>query len=1756
MRCERSLFSCTLPGISTSRAMHKLSTMLRSMLLSFYFTLLIAGTAGETNTCKRHADCVGQEICLQGKCIDARPTNTHCLNDQGCPKNQGCKLNRCWEEETSRRYCKAHKDCQLQELCDHGYCIDAQPTHRICAAQRDCEAKEACRGKICWVPSSRKHVTVKSCSSYRDCTGSSICLHSRCVQGEGTGRRCVDNNSCYVGEECVQGICWRSKSLAPCTKHDDCHPSMFCYDETCREGKATGYPCQESSDCKGKQSCKENECWSLLEREQCNSHEDCAIKELCIDDICIIAEPTKERCLTDDNCPLRQACKRNQCWKPVDIQRSCMTHDDCYDYDVCIGDRCTTGFPTDRKCITDRSCENNEICRRDYCVKITGTQGTKCLAHEDCDEDMLCQRKRCREALPTQMECSRDSECANGGCKFNICWEYAGKPIVEGRCSVHDHCDAEKLCHKGVCVVPESTSDTCTTDLECKSTDRCKLNLCWRLQGTADFCTAFQKLQAPYEFPFVVTSCTRHNDCGDYSVCHESTCYLARPTKHLCYNDYDCALLNGGCRFGVCWSRLTTCKEHRECSGQDICYNGFCRTAEPSGNDCGFEEGEEQCKAKEMCRHNICWKLSTRHLCRNDEDCDEYSICEDRQCVTLRPVDGSCATSGPMGSCPANRVFRSAAESGANYVVGHFFTDMFGHEVPFYDTLGFVVCVCLYALKSYMRGGILVRGAESPSDFNTTTLWKGENVTWMEKWLDAEDYPAYVGCYFQAFDGTKVTKNLTVQIENLEGPCYHDGHEKFALQQCQPGQYCVRRKNNEPVCQQKPIGNRTNCNTSIFFPSLCELMNPNCWMNASCISNVSLSAYQDPDQVLPLGTYIKWPVTDSVRFTYYANQEVGKDVYVSLTCLERGEDRGSTKFEYEVRTFQPDEFSVAAGDVSFNICFDSELFRIVRRHHLRFVPKYLISLSAFDVTMEADGKELLESTPENPIHSVKCRIDSQYMITDLFHVQTWWSVSSTGKDLKTDVINGDEHVSSNYRCNVMVKFQPTFPRMEMEEYKHRELRIYLSGSRNVDFNKTIALERYNKRRPRKDEEDMFTSDVLLAIIMASSGVFGLGCLCFVNWYAGSVRKTKVKLGKLRKKPRIGGKRKGAAGWAPHLIRETPSIPSRDEEESSEPLLQGEQSMEEIKIALEDLDLDQSESTETRSDIETGTETRTYTETEEAGIQFDEEEEDNEETTEEPANQYRHALSKEEWHSHLAWNKDDISSAIDGDISSPELAALQKILKSEFFNCVREVYEHVYETVDIQGSPEARAMATAKATVAAFAAAEGYAHPRVVELPKTDEGLGFNVMGGKEQNSPIFISRIIPGGVADRNGALRRGDQLINVNGINVEGESHEKAVDLLKGASGSVKLLVRYTPRILEEVERRFDHQRVAATCTMHSESCSDIKLVDFSNALSPFNGSKKTQKRLKKLKARSVRETLNWYELDDRHFSDLTRESADDCFDEEAPRWDGLHSQKLECDAVQSAESYRSYPADLWHLIAQFIKPEDVCTFALLCRDTAAVVRSAHFWKGIYNRYCAGSSALPDRLNTIVVDFCLIDNIVALFLSNEVITKLKRCVCISAWQNRSVDVSPREVQWTYYFRLLMNGRAKQSGRFANRKQTKSKFNRLKFLDDVNANADEGQLILKIVSSSYAFIPNTVLGGRLINVSTLLGSGLSSTCMCLSFTGTAVVGSKSDGTPVGSYCPTSIVISDVTATFAYDWWHSAFPSTPLTIQSLETTYHH
>lgn len=157
-------------------------------------------------------------------------------------------------------------------------------------------------------------------------------------------------------------------------------------------------------------------------------------------------------------------------------------------------------------------------------------------------------------------------------------------------------------------------------------------------------------------------------------------------------------------------------------------------------------------------------------------------------------------------------------------------------------------------------------------------------------------------------------------------------------------------------------------------------------------------------------------------------------------------------------------------------------------------------------------------------------------------------------------------------------------------------------------------------------------------------------------------------------------------------------------------------------------------------------------------------------------------------------------------ATEQLELLERALDSDLFKSVCQVYDQIYDTANISGSSELKAAASAKATVAVFSASIGHSHPRVVELPETDEGFGFNVMS--LDNSAVFISRITPRGVADKHGGLRRGDQLISINGINVENEDHKRAVELLKAAKGRVSLVVKYMPGFLNQIESSYAVKR------------------------------------------------------------------------------------------------------------------------------------------------------------------------------------------------------------------------------------------------------------------------------------------------------------------------------------------------------------
>lgn len=120
-------------------------------------------------------------------------------------------------------------------------------------------------------------------------------------------------------------------------------------------------------------------------------------------------------------------------------------------------------------------------------------------------------------------------------------------------------------------------------------------------------------------------------------------------------------------------------------------------------------------------------------------------------------------------------------------------------------------------------------------------------------------------------------------------------------------------------------------------------------------------------------------------------------------------------------------------------------------------------------------------------------------------------------------------------------------------------------------------------------------------------------------------------------------------------------------------------------------------------------------------------------------------------------------------------------------------------------------------------------PRHVTLLKGNQGLGFNIVGG-ENGEPIYISYVLPGGLADQSGNVRKGDVLLQVNGVNVQNASHGEAALALKNAVNPVTLTLQYRPLDFEAFERKLERLRndmIAATENINPFIGTNIKKGD-----------------------------------------------------------------------------------------------------------------------------------------------------------------------------------------------------------------------------------------------------------------------------------------------------------------------------------------
>ncbi|XP_075216913.1 sorting nexin 27 isoform X2 [Lycorma delicatula] len=106
-----------------------------------------------------------------------------------------------------------------------------------------------------------------------------------------------------------------------------------------------------------------------------------------------------------------------------------------------------------------------------------------------------------------------------------------------------------------------------------------------------------------------------------------------------------------------------------------------------------------------------------------------------------------------------------------------------------------------------------------------------------------------------------------------------------------------------------------------------------------------------------------------------------------------------------------------------------------------------------------------------------------------------------------------------------------------------------------------------------------------------------------------------------------------------------------------------------------------------------------------------------------------------------------------------------------------------------------------------------AGPRSVTIVKTETGFGFNVRGQVSEGGQLrsingelyaplqHVSAVLEGGAAEKAG-VRKGDRILEVNNVNVEGATHKQVVDLIKSGGDVLTLtVISVTPQEAQRLE-------------------------------------------------------------------------------------------------------------------------------------------------------------------------------------------------------------------------------------------------------------------------------------------------------------------------------------------------------------------
>ncbi|XP_062842856.1 transmembrane protein 183A [Trichomycterus rosablanca] len=240
-------------------------------------------------------------------------------------------------------------------------------------------------------------------------------------------------------------------------------------------------------------------------------------------------------------------------------------------------------------------------------------------------------------------------------------------------------------------------------------------------------------------------------------------------------------------------------------------------------------------------------------------------------------------------------------------------------------------------------------------------------------------------------------------------------------------------------------------------------------------------------------------------------------------------------------------------------------------------------------------------------------------------------------------------------------------------------------------------------------------------------------------------------------------------------------------------------------------------------------------------------------------------------------------------------------------------------------------------------------------------------------------------------------------------------------------------------------------------------------------------------------------------------------------------------------------YPIDIWHVIAAYIRPEDVCRFALICRNAWTVTCTAAFWTRLYKRHYSLDADLPSRLQPESISklHCLRARVIrSLFhlyepfslrvskcpsLPETTPTTLLNSKCLLFWVNK-VSGSRAEPMWEFNFKFV-----KQPVKVKNGCNNGLVLHN--HYKDVNTNPDSDCYLLRVTTLNFIFT-SVVMGMTLTLFTINVSTDMRHHRVRLEFQDSPMLRGKKLRGEQG----VQVVLDPVHSVRLMDWWHPQFPT--------------